>query len=419
MRLTIVALGSRGAVQPYVALGLGLRAAGHAVRIAAYPEFEPMVRGSGLAFAPITRNPDELTACAQSDAWISANPLRAVRWLSDLVGPVLRRGLADCDAACRDADVVCYSTVGWLLAQHVAEHRGIRAVAALLQPATPTGAFAAAVWPQRLEFPASWNRLTYRALARLFWRALRGAVDRARAEVLDLPPATRRIPFAEGNGRDPVLYGFSPSVVPPPPDWPDRVHVTGYWFLDTPADWAPPTSLERFLESGPRPVYLGFGSMRSRSSHRLPAIVTAALERSGQRAVLLMGDGIAATALPDSVLAVESVPHDWLFQRVAAVAHHGGGGTTAAGLRAGVPTVTVPFFGDQPFWGWRVHRLGAGPPPIPRKRLDARRLSRALGLALGDGRIRERARALGERIRGEDGVSRAVEVFERWASAGR
>jgi sterol 3beta-glucosyltransferase len=201
-------------------------------------------------------------------------------------------------------------------------------------------------------------------------------------------------------------------VVPPPPDWPAWLHVTGYWFLDAEPGWQPPAALVDFLQSGPPPVYIGFGSMAGRDPEQRAEIALKALERSGRRGILLEGwGGLQPGDLPDSVLAVDAVPHDWLFPQMAAVVHHGGAGTTAAGLRAGTPTVVVPFFGDQPFWGRRVAELGAGPAAIPQKQLTVERLAAAIRAATSDESMRTHAHQLSQRIRNEDGIAHAVELF--------
>jgi UDP:flavonoid glycosyltransferase YjiC (YdhE family) len=154
--------------------------------------------------------------------------------------------------------------------------------------------------------------------------------------------------------------------------------------------------------------------MHSRSARDLTAMVVEALQRTGQRGILLSGWGaLIDTGLPDGIMTVDSVPHDWLFPRTAAVVHHAGAGTTGAGLRAGVPTVTVPFFADQPFWAQRVVELGAGPSPVPIRQLSARRLAAAIGVAVRDEGVRARAARVGERIRAEHGVARAVEAVEQ------
>ncbi|MGQ9552632.1 MAG: glycosyltransferase [Anaerolineae bacterium] len=215
-----------------------------------------------------------------------------------------------------------------------------------------------------------------------------------------------------------ILYGFSPSVIPPPSDWGSDIHVTGYWFLDAADDWAPPPALIEFLEAGPPPVYVGFGSMSNRKPEETADLVLAALARAQQRGVVLSGwSGLQKADLPNSVVMVDSIPFSWLFPRVAAVVHHGGAGTTAAGLRAGVPAVVIPFFADQPFWGQRLVALGVGPAPIPRKKLTVERLAQAIEKAVTDQAMRQRAVALGARIRAEDGVAGAVAVVQSVAGS--
>ena len=212
-----------------------------------------------------------------------------------------------------------------------------------------------------------------------------------------------------------MLYGFSPAVLPRPADWGDHVQVTGYWFLDGERDnWRPDTELQRFLDGGAAPVYVGFGSMSSDGEENLTGIVFSALRRCGLRGVLATGwGGLTPAQLPPDMLMLDWVPHDWLFPRTAAVIHHGGAGTTATGLRHGVPQVVVPFFGDQHFWGNRVHELGVGPRPVPRRHITADRLAAAVRIAASEPAVRARAAEVGTLIRTEDGVSTAVRELRR------
>jgi UDP:flavonoid glycosyltransferase YjiC (YdhE family) len=187
--------------------------------------------------------------------------------------------------------------------------------------------------------------------------------------------------------------------------------VTGFWFLNEPTDWTPPAGLMDFLNAGAPPIYIGFGSMGNRKPEDVTQIVLQALEQTKQRAIVASGwGGLSRQQMPNSIYMVDSIPHAWLFPRVAAVVHHGGVGTTAAGLRAGVPSILVPFFGDQPFWGQRVAALGVGPQPIPRKQLSADRLAQAIRIAVTDSTMQQRAAELGKKIQAEDGVARAVKV---------
>jgi UDP:flavonoid glycosyltransferase YjiC (YdhE family) len=246
------------------------------------------------------------------------------------------------------------------------------------------------------------------------WQGFRSADRLARQKVLGLPAAPFWGPYnADRVHHYPILYGYSPSVIPPPPDWDKNIHVTGYWFLDPAADWTPPSALMEFLQAGSSPVYVGFGSMSSRKPEETADLVLQALARTRQRAILLSGwGGLRKADLPSSVLMVDSIPFSWLFPRVAAVVHHGGAGTTAAGLRAGVPSVVIPFFGDQPFWGQRIAELGVGPAPIPRQKLTVERLAQAIQKAVTDQTMRQCAAHLGAKIQAEDGIARAVAIVQ-------
>ncbi len=407
MRVTILAVGSRGDVQPYVALGRGLRAAGHAVCIATTRDFEAFVTAHGLAYAPIEGDFRALMGGETGQAWLESarNPARFVRQAWRTVRPLMESLFDGAWDACRGADAVICPILG-LAGYPIADELGIPCYEAQLQPLHRTRAFPSPGFPD-LRWGA-YNRLTHVFVEQALWHTFRPFARRWQRRALKTRPTV-----AMRKPRRPVLLGYSPTVVPRPPDWGDHVHVTGYWFLDPPADWQPPADLLDFLEAGPPPVYIGFGSMSSRNAERMTGVVVEALKRAGQRGILLPGwGGLSRSDLPGDVLVIEPIPFSWLFPRMAAVVHHGGAGTTAAGLRAGVPSLVVPFIADQYFWGRRVADLGVGPEPIPRRKLSAGRLAEAISAAVTDGAMRRRAAVLGERIRAEDGVARAVEVLE-------
>ena len=212
----------------------------------------------------------------------------------------------------------------------------------------------------------------------------------------------------------PVLHGFSPLVVPKPWDWPDWNHLTGYWFLDRPREWNPSAVVTEFLKAGPPPVYLGFSSMIPRDPEAAMDMLFRALRQARTRGIVGTGWMTPETwDLPDDVLVLDEIPHDWLFPRVSAVVHHGGAGTLAAAIRAGVPSIVVPFYADQPFWAARVESLGIGPSPIPERKLTAERLAEAIQRAEADEGMRRRAAELGEKLRTEDGVGTAVRIVDR------
>jgi UDP:flavonoid glycosyltransferase YjiC (YdhE family) len=247
-----------------------------------------------------------------------------------------------------------------------------------------------------------------------FFRMMLPVVNQLRQEILDLQP----IPWSYYTEIDlsavPIIYGYSQYVLPKPSDWGEHLHLTGYWFLQE-RDYQPPDELTRFLENGPKPIYIGFGSMLDKEATKTTRIVLEALEITGQRAILHGGwSELGAQQLPENVFRVADIPHSWLFPQMAAVIHHGGAGTTAAGLRAGVPSVIVPYFADQPFWAHHVHQLGAGPAPIPRLKLDAQKLATAIQSATQDDQILSTANQIGTKIRGECGVSTAVECINSY-----
>jgi UDP:flavonoid glycosyltransferase YjiC (YdhE family) len=416
VRITILTFGSRGDVQPYVALGAGLAAAGHRVRIATHAPYRELAADLGLEFQVIDGDPAAILASELGEGWLRAggNPVAFVRGLLGAIEPFMHSAAAQSWQACRDADVIVVSMLGLYAGRHVAERMAVPLVLAPYLPVTQTGAFPSPIMCAAPGLGPLANRLTYAVSRQLMWLPARPALNRVRRDVFGLPPLSLGGMAAELRAhRWPVLYGYSRHVVPRPPEWRDGVHVTGYWFVDRPAGWRPPPRLTAFLESGPPPVYVGFGSMHVHDPATTAGVVRA-LALAGRRGLMLTAPGeTGELPLPDGVLAIEPCPHDWLLPRVAAAVHHGGAGTTAAGLRAGVPSVVIPFFADQPFWGWRVAALGAGPPPIPRRRLTAERLASAIRTATGDPGIRRRAAELGARIREEDGVARAVEAFER------
>ncbi|HMQ34311.1 MAG TPA: glycosyltransferase [Chloroflexaceae bacterium] len=415
MKIVIFALGSRGDVQPYVALGAGLRAAGHVVSLLASTDFRKLVTSHGLEFVALGGSTEavaqELQHLVEQGRTFKVFSSQA-RLAEEQAYAAAAHGLS----AAQSADMIVAGLGGMFVAWSLAEKLGVPFVQAHLVPFTPTRHFSSVLAPPLPHTPlAGWtNSLSHHMVEQMLWQMFRSADARARAEVLGLPPAPFWGPFDALRDARPTLYGYSAHVLPRPSDWAPDIHVTGYWFLAPPAGWEPPVDLVRFLDAGPPPVYIGFGSMPSSRPEEAAAMAVEALTRIGRRGLLYGGwGGLRAEQLPEHVHLTGSVPHSWLFPRVAAVVHHGGVGTTAAGLAAGIPSIVTPFFGDQPFWGQRVHELGVGPRPIPRRRLTADSLAEAVCVATSDQQMQARAAELGERLRAEDGVDRAVAVIER------
>ena len=394
-------------MQPFVALGVGLRDAGHKVTLATGKGFE--ASGRGLRFAALDVELLERLQSPEGKAALSGKNLLGT--LKEITS-MYRRVLDQEWAASRDAEAVVYHPKA-LGGYHISEALGVPGFLAHPIPMfSPTSAFPNPVLPVT-DLGGPLNRLSYGAFLRLSTASFHRTINRWRRETLGLPQ--RRLLASELVLHGvPVrkLIGCSPHVVPPPADWDRCTTMTGYWFLDGTGDWRPPVHLADFLEGGPPPVYVGFGSLGGWTSREVVGAALSALERSGKRGVLVTGGGRVPSGVPDDVCVIESAPHEWLFPRMAAVVHHGGVGTTAEGLRAGTPCVICPTtMNDQLFWGRRVFELGVGPEPIPQKKLTAEMLLHAIQVATEDDRVRERAAALGEKIRAERGVARAVEVI--------
>jgi sterol 3beta-glucosyltransferase len=416
MHITINSFGTRGDVQPFIALGMGLKEAGHSVRVLTHAVFESFVREHGLDFYPIPLDPREVLL-EQAIADFGINPVKFMRWLREKYKVLLNELFRVTYEAADGADLLLNSWFSFA-GYHVAEKRGIPAIAANLQPASPTCAFqsmSALPLPRWLPFKGMYNYLSTRFTNQLFLAMTRPLVNTCRAEVLDLPPLSARYYWGVDIDETVLyIYGYSPSVLAKPPDWGDNIQVTGYWFLDQTDGFEPSAVLLDFIDGGPPPVYIGFGSMVDHEREEITWLILEALTIAGLRAILLGGwSELGGSALPENILRIDYAPHEWLFPKMSAVIHHGGAGTTAAGLRAGVPTIVIPFFADQFFWGWRVSELGAGPQAIPRKKLTAARLADAMVQAVNDDNMRQKAAELGQKIRAEDGVGQAIAFIER------
>lgn len=416
MRALIFTHGTRGDVQPYAALARTLERAGHEAVLAAPAAAAELVKSHGLRFFPLADGPMTLLQDPQVREGIETNyrglrgkalALRVMR----RVRPLLAHVAADMAASVEcGADIVVHNP--GVPGHHVAEALGIPAVPAGLQPVwVPTRAFRNPMLP--LPLPRALNRASYLAI-KLLVHTMGGVSDQLRDE-LGLPRRRGRHDFLRrpDGGPAPVLHGFSRHILPPDTDYPAWVRTTGFWFLPAAPDWTPPAALADFLAAGEPPVYVGFGSMAGTDPHRLGRVVADAARLAKVRVVLATGwGGIQLDEPPPNVLRVTDVPHDWLFDRVAAVVHHGGSGTTGAALAAGKPQVVCPFAADQPFWATRMHTAGVAPAPLPPRLLTAPDLAAAIRHATTNPATIDRAAALGHHVRTEDGVTTAVRVLE-------
>jgi sterol 3beta-glucosyltransferase len=410
MKISILTSGTRGDVQPYVALGKALQARGHTVLLACPDNFAAWVEGHGLEFRSIGVDMQTFLQSPVGRKVLSGNVFTFAKIWKRTIIPIVRQTLDATWESAQDADIIVFHPKV-ASAADVAEATGAALVSTAPFPIFPTKAFPFLVFPGNY---GPWlNRLSYKplSLSRIFFLQM---INRWRREVLGLGkgPIFRSIDVIKG-GSALRLCAVSPSVVSYPNDGDEGIHTTGYWFLDEGQEWQPDPALASFLKAGKPPIYIGFGSMPSWDPKKLTNEVIEGVRRAGVRSILATGwGGLKKSDLPDTMYVIEGAPHDALFKHVSAVVHHGGAGTTAAGLRAGLPTLICHSTFDQPFWGRRVWSLGCGPRPQSLKRLSANRFAQGLDELTRTESYRVCANKIGRAIAEEDGIAVAIDLIE-------
>ncbi|RAH68605.1 putative sterol glucosyltransferase [Aspergillus aculeatinus CBS 121060] len=422
LNIVIQIVGSRGDVQPFIALGNELQRYGHRVRIATHDVFRTFVTEHGLEFFPIGGNPAELMA------FMVKNPGLIPQMKSLRAGEVQKKRamvaemLDGCWRSCIEDDPVTQVpfVADAIIANppsfahiHCAQALSIPVHLMFTMPWSSTRAFPHPLANLRASEmnPTTANWVSYGIVEWLTWQGLGDVINRWRAGI-DLDP----IPLSEGPSlaetlKIPFTYCWSPALVPKPRDWPSHIDICGFFFRDTPS-YSPPRELFDFLQSGTAPIYIGFGSIVVDNPQQLTRTILDAVRSLGIRAIISRGWSDLAGDSNQNIFYIDDCPHEWLFQHVAAVVHHGGAGTTACGLAHGRPTTIVPFFGDQPFWGNMVARAGAGARPIPYSRLDSKNLADAIRLCLTP-EAAAAAQQIATKMRAESGVTAAVQSFHR------
>jgi UDP:flavonoid glycosyltransferase YjiC (YdhE family) len=447
LNVVIQVVGSRGDVQPFVALGKVLKDTyGHRVRLATHPTFKSFVEDNDLEFFSIGGDPSQLMA------FMVKNPGLMPGFRSMMSGDVgqRRRDVAEyiqgCWRSCYragdgmsppDADVDTTEAAAkpfvadCIIANppsfahiHCAEKLGIPLHIMFTMPYSPTQSFPhplANIQSSNAD-PQLTNYISYAMIDLLAWQGIGDIVNRFRSRCLGLDPVSSIWgPGMLQRLKIPHTYCWSPALIPKPSDWGSQITISGFYFLNLASGYTPTPGLQAFLDAGPPPVYIGFGSIVLEDPNAMTELIFEAAKKTGQRVLLSKGwGGIGADELeiPDNVFMLGNVPHDWLFQQVSCVVHHGGAGTTAAGITAGRPTVIVPFFGDQPFWGAMIARAGAGPDPIPHKHLTADNLADAINFCLKP-ESRERAKTLASKIAEEKGSDKGAQLFHQFLEPDR
>ncbi|MBX9689687.1 MAG: glycosyltransferase [Candidatus Obscuribacterales bacterium] len=409
MRIAIVSNDTRGGVQPYVALGIGLAQAGHDVRVVAPANHSSLFTNTGLKLFPLsgptTEEVNEAARIAEKGT------LATMAFMAKEMPKMIFQSTKETLNACEGVDIITGGVGGMVTGIAVADKLQVPFIQTHLQPvAAPSREYPGVMLGALPDWAGDLGRLLSHHLSeQLLWMPFQGAMSEARTKVLGLNGKSRSM---EGQA---IIYGFSPRVVPLPDNKKEKRYTTGYWILPT-SNFNPPEDLQTFLDQEKPVVSIGFGSMSSNQAERVTELVQQAAANAGLRLILLTGSGgLKEIVGNDDLYCLSEVPHEWLFRKVSAIVHHGGAGTTAAALRSGVPNIVVPFGVDQPFWGSRVAALGVGPKPIPHARLSVDKLTIALQTAVSDQAMRTRAADLGTLLRAEDGVSKAVECFNRLA----
>lgn len=422
MKVLIATIGTRGDVQPYVALATGLKEAGHQVTICTCPQFREFVTDYGIGFASLE---DGLLKLLESDTGRAFfedlngvfGVLRTIPKVLKQVGPIHRRMVDDCWAAVEthNPDIIIYHPKMFCVPAFAAV-REIPVILAMLCPLhVATGDSPMFGW----SLGRFYNRITYRLVHQLTKLGTRSYLRKWRSN-FDKDGLSKKSSSTHISAGKPipVIHAHSQFVCPRPTDWPEYASIAGYWFLPqvtlNGSAWEPPKELLEFLKAGPPPVYFGFGSMAGTDPAKLSQIILSAVEKAGVRAIIATGwGGIANVKKSETIHVLESVPHEWLLPQMAAVVHHGGAGTTAAGLRAACPTIICPYGLDQPFWGRRVTDLGIGVEPIPQKKLTDVLLANAIKSVVSDESYRASASKVAELMKTEDGIANAVKTIEQ------
>lgn len=422
LNIVIQIVGSRGDVQPFVALGNALQQHGHRVRIATHGVFADFIHSSGLEFFPIGGNPADLMA------YMVKNPGLLPQMQTLREGEICKKKamigemLDGCWRSCIEHDP--YTQQPFVADAIIANPPSFAHVHCAQALGIPVHLMFTMPWSSTKSFPHPLSSLTadpenkgldcwvsYSVVEWLTWQGLGDVVNKWRA-TLDLEP----VPTTEGPSlhetlKVPFTYCWSPALVPKPKDWPAHIDVCGFFFRDQP-QYDPSPELQEFLLLGTPPIYVGFGSIVVDNPQKLINTVIDAVRASGARAVISKGWSNMDGAQDENIFYIGDCPHEWLFQHVAAVVHHGGAGTTACGLINGRPTTIVPFFGDQPFWGDMVANAGAGPRPIPHASLSTENLSAAIQFCLTP-EAASAAQGIAVKMQAESGVTEAVKSFHR------
>lgn len=424
-KIIIVAVGTRGDVQPYLALAVELKKRGHEIVLMAPCGFQSFIESNGITYGymnnfilDMLESPAGKQAMHGGISFFSFIKSAIKLWKDGV--RIANETMEDLWKLSQtfSPDLIVYHPKGGY-AVDIAEKLEIPCIMAsplpLLVPTVKFPAMGMPDWP----LGSAYRRWSYTVVYQGY-KSFDKLRAKFRKETLSLPPLPKkRTPISKSDGSPiPVLHAYSSELIPHPEDWPDTSYTTGYWFLEDDVSDDIPQDLIDFINAGDPPVCVGFGSMSGKDPAKSTRIIIDALRECGLRAVLISSfgglhwDSKSDDSEANDIFHIQSIPHDWLFPRVSMVVHHGGAGTTAATIKAGKPSIVCPFIIDQPFWGRKLAKRGVGTKIIPHKKLTVKKLVKAFNTITSSASYHQKSSQLGERIRLEKGVQKAAEIIE-------
>lgn len=423
MKIAIITLGTRGDLQPFIALGIGLKNVGYGVKIISSKNEENFVRNYGLQFFPINvdiqkiMEGDKIQEMTKGD-----NPIKFIT--SHIKGTKsLKDSMLETQKeiwqGCQDSEILIFHP-GMPIPYFIAIEYNKISIMANPFPVISTKEYPSILFYNGIRLGGLYNLFTHFVFEKLFWTLTKSTIKEFWGNAIKSkmnfsePPLSQQV-----KSGMPVINAYSELLFHRPKDWASNIYTTGSWFIQKEPEWKPSSELTNFIKSGRPPLYIGFGSMKDKSQFKKTFdIILKALELSKQRAVVGLGWNSLDynESIPEEVFLIDNVPFTWLFPQMAAVVHHGGAGTTATGLYAGKPTIIIPFNADQPAWGRRVYELGVGAKPVPKKKLTAENLASAIIYSLNP-KVVAKAEELGQKFRKEKGVDNAVKIIDDYIKA--
>lgn len=400
--ITIICAGSRGDFQPYVALAQRLKILGEEVRIAGFLQFENFVRGYGIDYVPIEVDYEELGVDPKmlKQAGSADNPLKMILTFNKMkkYGAQIAKQTYD---SLEGSELIVYHP-GCVIGYFAAQEMNIPSVLAMPFPMNKTEEYLSVVTYGKARPTRINKKISYKMIQGMLWLASSNTVKQHWKERFGRVPKNFKSPYEKISKDHIAMVSCSNFVFPRPKDWNKNIYQSGYWFVEENKEYKPSKELEAFINNGEKPVYIGFGSVfDSDEKDKIVKIIIDALKKCGKSGII-SGMG-KVDNLSNNIIAVDGIPHTWLFEKVSVVCHNGGAGTTAAGFRAGVPSVIIPFSNDQFAWAHRAFDLGVGAKPIYKKDFTADKLAEGINYALNKDII-ERAEILSKNIALEDGA---------------